>query len=165
MRIKIFIVTAVILISLVGLAYESIKAEPPMQNLTLSSFNTVNNLTGAALTIEEASITKKRMTIKLSNETKDILTYGSFYAIEKYTSGKWYKIPYTSENISWTLEGRWLESNDSVEIKTGWDWAYGKLNKGHYRIIKPVTSGPLGKQSQDDNGHKEYYLAAEFEVK
>lgn len=105
---------------LVGLIVQKPMTDASIQYLSEPSYHTVNDLTGADLVIKDGSVTHKGMTVELSNQTNDILTYGSFYAIEKYTSGKWYKVPYTSENISWTLEGRWLEPNNTIEIKTEW---------------------------------------------
>lgn len=42
-------------------------------------------------------------------------------------------------DIGWTLEAWLIPMNDTVEWQVNWEWLYGKLPSGHYRIGKGIT--------------------------
>ena len=61
---------------------------------------------------------------------------GSWYTVEVYQNGTWTALPYLPDNVGWTEEG-WIVSPDTtVEWVVDWEWLYGELDAGEYRIGK-----------------------------
>lgn len=89
------------------------------------------------------------------------LQTGSYYVIEKYVEGAWEKVEYLphEHEIAWTAEAWGIPKNEVCQWEVNWEWLYGKLQKGRYRIGKDIT---------DFRGTGDYDQAlhyAEFEVK
>ena len=66
------------------------------------------------------------------------LQTGSSYIIEKWTQENgWQECDYYAE-VEWTEEA-WIIAKDTVsEWEVDWEWIYGKLPKGKYRIGKEI---------------------------
>ncbi|MBR2041962.1 MAG: hypothetical protein IJ945_06300 [Oscillospiraceae bacterium] len=83
------------------------------------------------------------------------LTTGSYYRIEK--DGK--ELPYVTEgNIGWTSEAYMIPPEGSYKTTISWEWLYGELEPGTYRIYKGVSDW----RAPGDSDGKEY--SAEFVI-
>ena len=52
----------------------------------------------------------------------------------------WKEMPYVIDGeIGWTQEAWIIPMNDSCEWEINWEWLYGKLPIGKYRIGKEIT--------------------------
>ena len=74
-----------------------------------------------------------------SSSLKNFQT-GSWYQLEKEVNGEWQELDYvlTNSEIAWTDEA-WIINKDSeTEFEENWEWLYGKLETGKYRITKEV---------------------------
>lgn len=99
------------------------------------------------ITLSVASVTKTGLTVifdqKDGNVTDEINT-GSYYVLETHKDGKWVELDYKdgldAENIGWNSIAYIIKSNDKTEFNVNWDWLYGELEEGKYRIGKEVTS-------------------------
>ncbi len=71
---------------------------------------------------------------------KGILETGAFFSLEVLKEGEWIAletnplIDYAWEAIAYTIK-----ENGETKLETNWEWLYGKLEKGTYRIGKQVT--------------------------
>lgn len=65
----------------------------------------------------------------------EIIT-GSWYAVERYEGGTWTELPYLLDNVGWTEEGWIIPADAAVEWSINWEWLYGELPAGEYRIGK-----------------------------
>lgn len=115
------------------------------------------NIFGITLTADH--IMPTGMTLKCSqSESKisDELYTGSWFVVEKWTQKDgWKEVKYnTNEEIVWTEEGWIVPLNDTVAWEVNWDWIYGKLPKGKYRI---------GKEFMGTKENSQVYYA-EFEI-
>lgn len=82
------------------------------------------------------------------------------------TTGSYYRLEYKNEemafavegDIAWTSEAYLIPKDGSMETEVNWQWLYGTLEPGNYRIVKEVMDfrGP------GDFDKKEY--SAEFTV-
>ena len=100
--------------------------------------------------ISDVSSTGATLTIKDTNQNP--FEYGEWYCIEKEDNGKWVEVKtviddYGFSDIAYMLD----ENNESREMKFNidWEWLYGELPTGRYRILKMV-----------DNR----YISAEFDI-
>ena len=73
--------------------------------------------------------------------------YGEWYRIEKFENETWQEVEIVAENPVFTSIGYLLDENNQLELQVNWDWLYGSLNSGRYRLIKEIN-------------HK--YIAVEF---
>ena len=151
---KITLICLITVFTLFGFGCDKPETE---SDLIESSYNIVNDMEGVTLTVKEDSVGKSGLTLMIQNSTNEVLQYGPFFNVEKAISDKWYEIPITAENASFHFVAYSLNANSSVEVETDWNWLYGDLDAGTYRIIKR-----LGKEQESD---KDYYLSAEFEIK
>ncbi len=85
-------------------------------------------------TISDISLTGATITIKDRNSTK--YTYGEWYVIQKEENGKWYNISTKVKEYGFNSIGYEVDENNEVKFVIDWEWLYGKLPQGSYRIIK-----------------------------
>ncbi len=72
---------------------------------------------------------------------KGDLQTGSWFVIEKNVDGNWNEVPYINpnENYAWTSEAWIIPKNERLAWDTNWEYLYGELSPGHYRIGKKVN--------------------------
>lgn len=110
--------------------------------------------------VKEGSLTKSKATFILENLTDNDYSYGNPFSIEKEVNGIWYELKPIKE-LSFNLPAYNLNAKDSKEIEIDWEYAYGKLTPGKYRIIKGVfhyIDTPIKEEDM-------VYIAAEFIIK
>ncbi len=88
------------------------------------------------LDIDEDSISAEGLTLTVHNMSKKTIYLDPWYCLEKLTNGQWDAVE-PVPGVYWTQDD-WrlaiyedcIESNDYL-----WEWYYGKLPAGEYRII------------------------------
>jgi hypothetical protein len=110
----------------------------------------------------------------MRNVNDSVCIFSSFYCLEKKTETGWTQIPYTTDQtmlmtddgpyvignkaVAWTSEGYPVGNaehyNEEWEMGVNWEWLYGVLDAGEYRIVKDtfIEGAPSTK----------YYVSAEF---
>lgn len=149
-----------ILIGVLIFALSSCSADMPENNSDIETeYEAVNAFEGVTLGVKEGSITPAGLTLVFHNNQDAEHIYGSFYGIERKNGDKWTKIEYViKENVGWDDMAYIVPANQSVEEAVDWEWLYGSLNAGEYRIIKEVLD------YEAPGEYKTYYLAAEFVI-
>lgn len=112
----------------------------------------VNTLEGALLTVEEVNDSATGITYVIDNQSEKDLNYGQDYGLQKEKEGKWYPVE-PKDPVAITLELLWIPAGNTDTHEISWEASYGKLPKGHYRIVKSLADDTQG-----------YYLAGEFTV-
>ncbi|WP_297212485.1 immunoglobulin-like domain-containing protein [uncultured Flavonifractor sp.] len=84
------------------------------------------------------------------------LRYGSAYKIQSLNGDTWEDVPYVAKaDVAWTDEAYMVEMDTDCEIVLSWDWLYGNLPEGQYRIVKQFmdfrSSGDYDKENYDAN--------------
>ncbi|NLX75372.1 MAG: M56 family metallopeptidase [Synergistaceae bacterium] len=116
------------------------------------------------ITLSTVDVTPKGLTIAYTQKdgapTGDLQT-GSHYWVEKYQTNKWVSLMHLPQehDIAWTSEAWRIPTDDTVEWKVDWQWIYGKLSKGSYRIGKSITDF----RKTGDYDEKVYYAVFEIE--
>lgn len=66
-----------------------------------------------------------------------LLLSGNDYRLQQYAGGAWQELPMLVSEVNWAEAAFVLTAIPREEI--GWQWLYGELSPGHYRIGKNVT--------------------------
>lgn len=111
----------------------------------------VNTLEGLSIRIDEASVTSTGLSYEIDNQSEENLSYGQDYSVQKQKDGKWYVLE--GNPIAITMELLWLSAGESASHEVNWEDGFGKLAKGHYRLIKNMGTEEAG-----------YYVAGEFTI-
>ena len=113
------------------------------------------------ITLTAENVTPTSATIKCTQsggEPTGELHTGSWYILETWTQEKgWHEAPYFAE-VAWTQEAWIIPMNDSCEWEVNWEWLYGTLSEGKYRIGKDI----IDFRGTGDYDNVIYY--AEFEI-
>lgn len=102
----------------------------------------VTDIENVSISISDISLTGATITIKDTN--KKPYTYGQWYKIEKQINGKWYEIKPIIDNYGFNSIGYLPDKNNEVKFVMDWEWLYGHLPLGSYRIIKEVGKQYIG---------------------
>ena len=58
--------------------------------------------------------------------------------MEKENGGTWIRVEPIIDNYGFTMIGYLPDENDEVVFDLNWEWLYGELPKGSYRLLKRV---------------------------
>lgn len=120
---------------------------------------TVNNFFGVSMTIKEGTVSSIGLIVVFENISEKKCIYGEHFLLEKKISGRWYQVPVAIDgDYGFNDIGYVLDSGDNREWKVDWNWLYGSLDIGEYRIVKDILD------FRDTGDYDKYYLAAEFTV-
>lgn len=124
-----------------------------------TTFDTVNSFDVVAMTAKEGTVSPTGLTLQFENKSNSECIYGSYFSLEKKISGAWYKVPVSIEgDYGFDSIGYSLSSHGESEWATNWEWLYGNLDTGEYRIVKDILD------FRGTGNYDTYYLAAEFSV-
>jgi hypothetical protein len=78
--------------------------------------------------------------IQSGGNPKGDLQTGSYYWLEKLNDDEWVPVEIlpSAHNVGWTAEAYIINKEDATEWEVNWEWLYGKLPEGKYRIGKEV---------------------------
>lgn len=109
-----------------------------------------------SMTIKENTITTKGATIIIGDTNEEKQMFGEDYRIDVFENGKWREADIiVNGNYAWNSIGYTVGETGIMEMKINWEWLYGELKPGHYRIVKSIMP-------------KLYlyeYFSAEFDIK
>lgn len=88
------------------------------------------------MTIKEGTLTNKSATLVLTNNSDKNFEYGTPYEIVVKKDGEWHKI---NVELDFTMPAFQLSAKESNEIELDWEYGYGRLAEGTYRIIKVIN--------------------------
>ena len=93
------------------------------------------------MTIKEGTLTSTGATLIIKDTSGDKNTFGDWYRIDKKEKNKWMEQQPIIENYGFNLMGYLIDENNEVVLNTDWEWLYGRLPTGEYRIVKAMTDG------------------------
>ena len=86
------------------------------------------------MTLSDVTTTGAVVTIQDSNEEPYV--YGEWYVIEREKDGLWYAVKTRITDYGFNEIGWLTDENGELTMDTDWEWLYGELPAGHYRILK-----------------------------
>lgn len=124
-----------------------------------TTFETVNNFDGVTMTVKKRTASATKLTVVLENNSSSQCTYGEYFELEKKINEIWYQVPVTIEgNYGFNSIGYDLSSGDDREWAVDWNWLYGSLDAGEYRIVKDILD------FRGTGDYDTYFLSAEFTI-
>ena len=111
-----------------------------------SNYKTVQ-VENVSISIEDVSSTGGTVIIKDTNE--EPYTYGEWYKIEKNSNGKWIEVDTVISDYGFNEIAYLTNEDGEVRFSIDWEWLYGELSSGNYRLLKEVANK---------------YIAVEFNV-
>ena len=119
-----------------------------------AEFNPGENVT---MEIVEGTLTNTGATIVITDLSEENNTYGEWYRIDKQKDGKWYELEnIVAGDVGWHAIGHLVGEDNTLTMEVDWEWLYGPLEKGKYRIVKGF--------SNEKNPYTNRHIAAEFTI-
>ena len=106
----------------------------------------LNEAENVVMEIKEGTLTNKKATIVITDLSGKDHTYGDYYRIDKLKDGTWQEVKEVADNAMWNDIGYGVDREGKLELEINWEWLYGTLPKGRYRIVKDVLEGPENKK-------------------
>lgn len=116
----------------------------------------IDDLDGVSMAIKDGSLTRVGATIIITDTSKRENIYGDYYRIDKWINGEWEELDTIIDNYAFNMIGYTVNSDNILELVVDWEWLYGKLEDGKYRIVKDT--------SEIGEGTK-HYITAGFTIK
>ncbi|MGI6707280.1 MAG: immunoglobulin-like domain-containing protein [Clostridia bacterium] len=130
---------------------------PDTTDWSPTTYETVNNLNGVTMTVKQGTVSSTQLTVIIENRSGSDCIFGEFFDLEKKINGVWHKLPVTFDgDYGFNSIGYDLPPEESREWTVDWEWLYGSLEAGEYRIVKDILD------FRDAGDYDTYYLAAEF---
>lgn len=95
------------------------------------------------ITLTAENVTPTGLSIVCSQageEPSGELQTGSWYILEELTKDGWIEVEWMPQEyeVTWTSEAWLIPLEDTIEWEVDWEWLYGKLPAGQYRIGKSI---------------------------
>ena len=123
--------TAILLILMAvlgGCARESAYQPAGVENVTM----TVSDVTPAGATVE------------IRDDNREPFVYGEWFVIEQEKDGVWYEVKTKITNYGFNEIGWLTDERGELTMTADWEWLYGELPTGHYRLLKQAGNQVIG---------------------
>ncbi|MBQ7985722.1 MAG: hypothetical protein IJ304_00445 [Clostridia bacterium] len=111
------------------------------------------------LTLYAEDVTNKGMTIKYEqfggNPTGELET-GAWYKIEKIVDENWQDVETKVDDVAWNMIAYMIKKNDITEYEINWEFLYGELPAGEYRLSKKIADFRVA-ESYDEEIYYAYF--------
>lgn len=91
------------------------------------------------VTIQISDISSSGATLVITDTNPEPYLYGEWYKIQRLTDGQWQDVPPVIDNYGFHEIGYLPNDKGEVTFVINWEWLYGKLPAGTYRIFKEVN--------------------------
>lgn len=108
-------------------------AEQPAQPTQTQQQTQVENVT-----FQISDISPTGATLVITDTNAEPYLYGEWYKIQRLTDGQWMDVPHVIDNAAFNAMGYIPDANGEVKFTINWEWLYGKLPSGAYRLWKQV---------------------------
>lgn len=125
-----------------------------------NGYNEPQIIEGISMVIKDGTLTNKSATIIITDRREDEEhTYGDSFRIEKKVDNKWFNLDTKIKNYGFNSIGYSVDENRKLQLNVNWEWLYGELESGEYRLIKDFAI------SKNDTyvGNKEIYVIFEID--
>lgn len=94
---------------------------------------------GVTMTVEEADASGAVCVWeRCGGSPSGELSTGSWFDVQRLEDGEWTSLPYAVDNVGWTSEAILLPEDGTLEQPAAWEWLYGELPAGEYRLVREV---------------------------
>ena len=93
--------------------------------------------TGAEnVTMRLSDVTAAGVTVVIQDDNREPFVYGEWFVIEREKDGVWYEVKTKITNYGFNEIGWLTDESGELTMTVNWEWLYGKLPAGQYRILK-----------------------------
>ena len=117
---KLTAILFILMALLCGCAKESAYQPAGAENVTM----TVSNVTPAGVTVV------------IQDDNREPFVYGEWFVIEREKDGVWYEVKTKITDHGFNEIGWLTDESGELTMTVNWEWLYGKLPAGQYRILK-----------------------------
>ena len=101
--------------------------------------------TGAEnVTMSLADVTPNGATVVIQDDNREPFVYGEWFVIEREKSGVWYEVKTKITDYGFNEIGWLTDEHGRLTMTVDWEWLYGKLPAGQYRILKQAGTQLMG---------------------
>ena len=98
---------------------------------------TTELLKNTSMIIKEGTLTNTGCTVIITDtEKEEVHIYGDSFSLEIKKDNKWQKLKPIIEDYAFNLVGYHVNENNELEQDIKWEWLYGNLEPGEYRLVK-----------------------------
>ena len=91
------------------------------------------------VTIQISDISPSGATLVITDTNPEPYVYGEWFKLQKEVNGQWQDVPPVVDNYGFHEIGYLPNDKGEVTFVINWEWLYGKLPAGTYRIFKEVN--------------------------
>lgn len=116
--------------------------------------NAHSDVQEVSMTIKPDSVTSNGLTVVITDKSDPPHTFGEWYELKVMENGRWSDVPVVIDgDYGFNDIGLEPDDNGRLELAIDWQWLYGSLEPGTYKIIKALyIDGDFS------------YFSAEFEI-
>lgn len=121
--------------------------------------NVFSPLGGVTMQVTEYSDTS--VSVRIMNDTNKDIQCGSDFCLKMQDeeTGEWRELDEVIDNAAFTMEAYRIQKDSPYETVINFEWLYGRLESGRYRIVKTVTD------FRGTGDYTDYTYMAEFCIK
>ncbi len=127
-KILLTLLTVIICIALVGCGKRNDEEKDAVEKQPLENVSMV---------IKEGTLSRTEATVIITDTNETPYEYGMPFRIERKENVKWKELK-ASENAGFNLPSYHVDENNQLELRQNWDYIYGTLEDGVYRLVKDV---------------------------
>ncbi len=115
----------------------------------------------AGVTMEVTEYSNTSVSVRITNDTDKDIQCGSDFCLEiqDEETEEWRELDEVIDNAAFTMEAYRIQKDSPYETVINFEWLYGKLESGRYRIVKTVTD------FRGTGDYTDYTYTAEFCIK
>lgn len=113
--------------------YSSVKDY--MEEEKRAALNEIDEIT---MSIKDGTLTSKGATLVIVDTSNNKHLFGSWYRIDKKENDEWRELNTIIRDYAFTSIGYSVDDNGKLELEVDWEWLYGELSDGEYRLVKKV---------------------------
>ena len=91
------------------------------------------------VTIQISDISSSGANLVITDTNPEPYVYGEWFKLQKEVNGQWQDVPPVVDNYGFHEIGYLPNNKGEVTFVINWEWLYGKLPAGTYRIFKEVN--------------------------
>lgn len=124
------------------------------ENLIYNCSKKIDDLDGVSMIIKEGTLTSVGAIVIIKDNSDRDNIYGDSYTIEKMEDSRWVKLE-SKHDMVFNSIGYTVGEDNIIEFDINWEYYYGKLESGKYRIIKDTSESGEGVR---------HYITVEFVI-
>lgn len=121
----------------------------------------LNEVEGVSMTIKNGTLTRAGATIMITDVSDNNYDYGEFFRLERKENGIWKEVPIINPDYGFHLIAYHVNDEHQLELNQNWEYFYGKLKDGEYRLVKYVYPPGIQETTKEEDRR---YFSVEFTI-